>query len=125
MVEKIHSGRDFGDSECLKGLPLWKRLCGSLVLFLLGLCPVCESASGQSAQNSVKADAEAVKQSVISERIVAMEHYLTLAGSSRLKADALEFLIWDHLRLGHQTQAAQHARELLALEPVNPLAIAV
>jgi len=66
-----------------------------------------------------------VKQSVISERIVAMEHYLTLAGASRLKADALEFLIWDHLRLGHHAQAAQHASELLALEPVNSLAVAV
>ena len=78
MVEKIHSGRDFGDSECLKGLPLWKRVCGSIVLLLLGLCLVGESAGGQSAQSSVQAYAEAVKQSVISERIVAMEHYLTL-----------------------------------------------
>ena len=57
--------------------------------------------------------------------IVAMEHYLTLPGASSLKPDALEFLIWDHLRLGHQAQAVQHARELLAIEPVNALAVAV
>src|SRR5262249_36909028 len=125
MVEKAHSGRDFGDSECLKGLPLGKGICRSIAWLLLGLCLIHGSIRGQSAQTSIEAYAEAVKQSGISERIVAVEHYLRLAGASGLKADALEFLIWDHMRLGHQTQAVQHARELLAIEPVNPLAVAV
>jgi tetratricopeptide (TPR) repeat protein len=125
MVEKVHSERNFGDSERLKASPPWKRFCRHVTWVLLGLCVMRGSARGQSAQTSVEAYAEAVKQSVISERIVAMERYLTLAGASRLKADALEFLIWDHLRLGHQTQAVPHARELLAIEPMNPLAIAL
>ncbi|MGZ4897176.1 MAG: vWA domain-containing protein, partial [Candidatus Angelobacter sp.] len=38
---------------------------------------------------------------------------------------ALEFLVWDHLRLGHQSQSAQRARELLAISPGNPIAVAV
>ncbi|HET9364778.1 MAG TPA: hypothetical protein VFP71_07245, partial [Candidatus Angelobacter sp.] len=64
---------------------------------------------GQAAQSSVEAYADAVKQSVIAQRVTAMEHYLTLPGVGSLKVDALEFLIWDHLRLGHQPQALQHA----------------
>ncbi|HEY7404801.1 MAG TPA: vWA domain-containing protein [Candidatus Angelobacter sp.] len=94
-------------------------------VLLLICCVVSGAVCGQSAQTSVAAYADAVKQSVIAQRIVAMEHYLTLPGAGSLKVDALEFLIWDHLRLGHETQAAQHARELLAIEPVNPMAVAV
>src|SRR5215472_16188643 len=93
------------------------------VFLLVMLCTISSTGRGQQPQTSVEAYADAVKQSVISQRVVAMEHYLTLPGVSSLKVDALEFLIWDHLRLGHQTQAQQHARELLALEPVNPMAV--
>ena len=39
--------------------------------------------------------------------------------------DALEFLVWDHMRLGHQSQSAQRARELMAISPANPIAVAV
>ena len=95
------------------------------VILLFAFVAVCSTASGQQAQTSVEAYADAVKQSVIAQRIVGMEHYLTLPGVSSLKVDALEFLIWDHLRLGHQTQALQHAQELVALEPANPMAVAV
>ncbi|HKF49130.1 MAG TPA: hypothetical protein VKB38_17355, partial [Terracidiphilus sp.] len=94
-------------------------------ILLVTLCAMSGSVRGQQAQTSVEAYADAIKQSVIAQRIVAMEHYLTLPGVSSLKVDALEFLIWDHLRLGHQAQALKHAQELLALEPANPMAIAV
>ncbi len=103
-----------------------KRTFGKPAAILLLLFAVsCGVVWGQSAQTSVEAYAYAVKQSVIAQRIVAMEHYLTLPGVSSLKVDALEFLIWDHMRLGHPTQALQHARELLAIEPANPMAVAV
>ena len=46
-------------------------------------------------------------------------------GSSKLKTDALEFLVWDNFRLGHQSQSAQRAKELLAISPGNPIAVAV
>jgi len=88
-------------------------------------CVVSVTVRGQLSQTSVEAYADAVKQSVIAQRIVAMEHYLTLPGVSSLKVDALEFLIWDHIRLGHQAQALQHAQELVAMEPANPMAVAV
>src|SRR5215475_2563171 len=117
-----------GDSECLMDLLLRKIMFGKpAAILMLVLCVVSGMARGQSApaQTSVEAYADAVKQSVIAQRIVAMEHYLTLPGVSSLKVDALEFLIWDHLRLGHQTQALKHAQELLALEPANPMAVAV
>jgi tetratricopeptide (TPR) repeat protein len=103
-----------------------KRALGKpAAILLLMFAVVCGAVCAQSAQTSVEAYADAVKQSVIAQRIVGMEHYLTLPGVSSLKVDALEFLIWDHMRLGHQTQALQHARELLAIEPVNPMAVVV
>src|SRR5215472_12964511 len=125
MFGRVHSERNSGDSEWLERLlPRKITFAVSIVIAaFIGLASI--GARGQSAQTSVEAYADAVKQSVIAQRIVAMEHYLTLPGVSSLKVDALEFLIWDHLRLGHQTQAQQHARELLALEPVNPMAVAV
>src|SRR5215472_10574811 len=125
MFGRVHSERNSGDSEWLERLlPRKITFAVSIVIAaFIGLASI--GARGQSAQTSVEAYADAVKQSVIAQRIVAMEHYLTLPGVSSLKVDALEFLIWDHLRLGHQTQARQHARELLALEPVNPMAVAV
>jgi len=54
-----------------------------------------------------------------------MDRYLSMAGGSKLKTDALEFLVWDHFRLGHQTQSTQRAKELLAISPGNPIAVAV
>ncbi len=54
-----------------------------------------------------------------------MDRYVAMAGSSKLKTDALEFLVWDHFRLGHQSQSTQRAKELLAISPGNPIAVAV
>src|SRR5258708_28775184 len=54
-----------------------------------------------------------------------MDRYVAQAGSSKLKTDALEFLVWDHLRLGHQSQSTQRAKELLTISPGNPIAVAV
>jgi tetratricopeptide (TPR) repeat protein len=82
-------------------------------------------AQAQSAGSSLSAYADAIKQSTISERITAMDRYVAMAGSSKLKTDALEFLVWDHLRLGHQSQSMQRAKELLAISPGNPIAVAV
>jgi tetratricopeptide (TPR) repeat protein len=92
-----------------------------VVLYCIWPC----TAHAQSPENSISAYADAIKQSTIAERITAMDHYLSMAGSSRLKVDALEFLVWDHLRLSHQSQSMQRAKELLTLSPGNPIAIAV
>jgi tetratricopeptide (TPR) repeat protein len=110
--------------ECLKHLSRWNTIVrlaiAALLLIVLGV-----AARGQSAQSAVQAYADAIKESVIAQRITAMEHYLTISSGGSLKTDALEFLIWDHLRLGHQAQALKHAQELLAMAPNHPLAIAV
>jgi len=95
------------------------------IVFAIFICILPYAASGQSAQSSIGAYADAIKQSTISDRITAMDKYIALAGNSRLKVDALEFLVWDHLRLSHPSQSAQRARELLAISPGNPIAIAV
>jgi len=74
--------------------------------------------------NSLDAYSKAISQSAISERIKGMEQYLSMAGNGRLRMDALEVLIWDYTRLGNTAKGAQHAQELLALEPGNAVAVA-
>ena len=123
MSQSINSGYNSAFPEWLK-LPL--RISFSILLILvLAFAQSSCTAQTQSAGSSLNAYAEAIKQSTISERVAAMDRYLSMAGGSKLKTDALEFLVWDHLRLGHQSQSAQRAKELLAISPGNPIAVAV
>jgi tetratricopeptide (TPR) repeat protein len=121
MLKAINSGRNSAFSEWLK-VPT--RVSFSLSLILL-LAFAGVSCAAQSSGSSISAYADAIKQSTISERIAAMDRYVAMAGSSKLKTDALEFLVWDNFRLGHQSQSAQRAKELLAISPGNPIAVAV
>jgi tetratricopeptide (TPR) repeat protein len=127
MLENGTSGRkvNFGLSEQLKLQALLRFSLCALAVLMAFSAVVCDFAQAQQGESSISAYADAIKKSTISERITAMEHYLTLAGGSRLKVDALEFLVWDHLRLGHQAQSAQRAQELIAITPANPIAMAV
>jgi tetratricopeptide (TPR) repeat protein len=102
----------------------WASIRLSLIL-LLTIAGISCFVQAQSAGSSISAYADAVKQSTISERITAMDRYVAMAGGSKLKTDALEFLVWDHVRLGHQSQSTQRAKELLAISPGNPIAVAV
>src|SRR4029077_3700835 len=102
----------------------------SIVLLVLavstfGVRARAQSSVQSSATNSVSVYADAIKQSTISERISGLERYLTLPTSGTLRIDALEFLVWDHMRLGHQAQSAKHAQELLRVSPGNPIALAI
>ena len=121
MLSTTNSGRNSAFSEWLK-LPTRVSFGLSIILFLAFAGVSC---AAQSASSSISAYADAIKQSTISERITAMDKYVAMAGGSRLKTDALEFLVWDHLRLGHQSQSTQRAKELLAISPGNSIAIAV
>jgi Tfp pilus assembly protein PilF len=128
MLENGTSGRNSAFSEWLKLRARPTMLMSSRrmgIVFAIFACVLPYTAPAQSAQSSISAYAEAIKQSTISERITAMDRYVAMAGNSRLKVDALEFLVWDHLRLGHPSQSAQRARELLAVSPGNPIAVAV
>jgi tetratricopeptide (TPR) repeat protein len=122
----VFKNRTFGQNSAF---PEWLKLpppilSGVSVVLLLLWSSFC-FAQAQSAGSSISAYADAIKQSTISERVTAMDRYVAMAGGSRLKTDALEFLVWDHLRLGHQSQSAQRARELLAISSGNPIAVAV
>src|SRR5258708_2155249 len=122
MLKATNSGRDSAFSEWLK-LPMWVSFGSSLIL-VIALTEISCIAQAQSTGSSISAYADAIKQSTISERITAMDRYAAMAGSSKLKTDALEFLVWDHLRLGHQSQSTQRAKELLAISHGNPIAVA-
>src|SRR5690349_8646537 len=93
------SGNNPALSEWLKSR-LKPASCCMGIVFAIFICTLPYNAPAQSAQSSISAYAEAIKQSTISDRITAMDKYIALAGNSRLKVDALEFLVWDHLRLG-------------------------
>jgi tetratricopeptide (TPR) repeat protein len=121
MFKLTNSGRHSEFSEWLK-LPTRVSFKLSIIL-LLALIGV--SCAAQSAGSSISVYADAIKQSTISERITAMDRYVAMAGGSKLKTDALEFLVWDNFRLGHQSQSTQRAKELLAISPGNPIAVAV
>ena len=123
MSQSTNSGYNSAFSEWLK-LPPRVSFSLSLILVLALARPSCAQQT-QSAGSSLNAYADAIKQSTISERVTAMDRYLSMAGGSKLKTDALEFLVWDHLRLGHQSQSVQRAKELLAISPGNPIAVAV
>src|SRR6185312_10650037 len=105
MFGSVHCEHKSGNSEWLIRLLLRKIIAAMPITAFVLMCFAVCVALGQAAQTSVEAYADAVKQSVIAQRVTAMEHYLTLPGVGSLKVDALEFLIWDHLRLGHQPQA--------------------
>jgi tetratricopeptide (TPR) repeat protein len=121
MLKATNSGSNSAFSEWLK-LPTRVSFRLSIIL-LLAIAGV--SCSAQSGGSSISAYADAIKQSTISERIAAMDRYVAMAGSSKLKTDALEFLVWDNLRLGHQSESAKRAKELLAISPGNPISVAV
>jgi Tfp pilus assembly protein PilF len=121
MLKLTNSGHNSEFSEWLK-LPT-RVLFRLSIILLLALAGV--SCPAQSAGSSISVYADAIKQSTISERITAMDRYITMAGGSKLKTDALEFLVWDNFRLGHQSQSTQRAKELLAISPGNPIAVAV
>jgi len=123
MSQTINPGSNSAFSEWLK-LPMWISFGSSLIL-VIALAGISCTAQTQPSGGSISAYADAIKQSTISERITAMDRFVAMAGSSKLKTDALEFLVWDHLRLGHQSQSAQRAKELLAISPSNPIAVAV
>lgn len=127
MLENVTSGRDSGYPEWLAWLQSGARSAALTVMLILPAALLMGvRAHTQTAEpNSVSAYADAIKQSTISERINGLEKYLTLPGSGTLRIDALEFLVWDHSRLGHQAQSAQHAQELLRISPGNPIAIAI
>lgn len=121
MLKAKNSGSHSAISEWLK-LRSWASFGLSLLLVLALAKAPC---AAQTQSSGIQAYADAIKQSTISERITAMDRYVAMAGGSRLKTDALEFLVWDHLRLGHQSQSTQRAKELLAISPGNPIAVAV
>jgi hypothetical protein len=126
MLKIGTSGNNSALSEWLKSRPKPSTSLRCMgIVFAIFICILPYAGQAQSAQSSISVYADAIKQSTISDRITAMEKYLTLAGNSRLKVDALEFLVWDHLRLSHPSQSAQRARELLAISPGNPIATAV
>ncbi|HEU4415192.1 MAG TPA: VWA domain-containing protein [Candidatus Angelobacter sp.] len=128
MPKNLHCEKAPGYSEWLKSWsrPAWRvRRVVAAVVCLCFLAGASDIALGQSAPTGVEAYAQAIKQSVIAQRITYMDRYLSLSSNGSLKIDALEFLIWDHMRLGHQAQANQRALELLGTAPLNPIAIAV
>ena len=123
MSQSTNSGYHSAFSEWLKLLP--RVSFESLLIVLIAFAGISCVAQAQTAGSSISAYAYAIKQSTISERVTAMDRYVAMAGDSKLKTDALEFLVWDHLRLGHQSQSTQRAKELLAISPGNPIAVAV
>src|SRR3954454_23063789 len=67
----------------------------------------------------------AVKQSDTSRQIAGLEQYLGSNPSGSLRNDALAIVAWDYARSFDRTRAADKARQLLAKDNNNPVALAV
>ena len=91
---------------------------------VLSVCVLLAMAAAQSGTTSLELYARAMKQPRLSEQIAGLEQFIARAGNDFLKQDALEVLIWDYTRMGHQGDAQRHAGELLKIDPGNPVAVA-
>ncbi|HYH00778.1 MAG TPA: VWA domain-containing protein [Terriglobales bacterium] len=67
----------------------------------------------------------AVAERTTSARVAGLEDFLTSAPASTLRPSALAWLAWEYHRSGNAAQSSSAARELLALEPENALALAL
>lgn len=102
----------------------WHSARTRVVLTFLCVLGVISASRGQNSSSSVEQYANAIRQSTVAGQIDAMERYLPVAENGILKQDALTVLIWDYTRMGSLGHVEQRAKELLALDPSNPVAIA-
>jgi tetratricopeptide (TPR) repeat protein len=111
------------------GWTRWKRsgaLYAASSFLLVGLMLLLSAAAlAQSSDiNELDRYSAAVKQAGTSDRIAALEHFVSSASSS-LKIDAMELLVWDYKQQGNHPQATKWAQELAQADPDNGLALAV
>jgi hypothetical protein len=93
---------------------------------LLAVVAITCLASAQTSNTSgIEAYAAAMKQSSIADRITAMEHFLAMADSGALKADALEVLAWDYRQMSNPSKSTSAAEALLKLDQENAIALAI
>jgi tetratricopeptide (TPR) repeat protein len=121
------------ESSSLKRSSLWRRHCWTLclwyiaispALFPLPACAASQSASQASQPTSLEIYANAMKQPRVADQIAELERYLTVAENGILKHDALEVLTWDYMRMSSAEHVKQRAKQLLAMDPGNPVALA-
>jgi hypothetical protein len=67
----------------------------------------------------------AVKQSDPARQVAGLEQYLATNPSGSLHNDALAIAAWDYARIFDRPRAAAKARQLLAVDSKNPIALAV
>ena len=104
-----------------KSVALEHPLLLAFILFI-----ACCVASAQIANTSgLEAYTAAMKQSRIGDRIPALERFLALGDNGILKVDALQVLAWDYRQLGALASSQATARQLLALDADNALALAL
>jgi tetratricopeptide (TPR) repeat protein len=102
------------------------RVLVLVILVCLVSCCLLATGAAQSLDTAaLEAYLSAIKRPVITERAAAMERFLSIAGNSGLKLDALEVLTWDYLRTGDRAKSLSRARDLLAIDPMNPAALAI
>ncbi len=79
----------------------------------------------QSSTNELSQYTAAVARVQRSDRVVQLEHFANHAKSGPLKVAALEFVIWEYLRTKNFSHALAWADDLQAIDPDNPVALAV
>jgi tetratricopeptide (TPR) repeat protein len=92
------------------------------VLLALVLCATLSAQSNNSEQADYQAAATKAQPT---ERLAALENFLSAHPQSSLKLDALELLVWNSRTAGSLADLEHWTSQLLATSPANPLAAAV
>src|SRR5579863_6469850 len=82
-------------------------------------------ALAQNSSNELSAYTSAVARVHPSDRLAQLEHFAIDSSPGPLKIQALEFVIWEHLRTRNTGHAITWADELSNIDKNNPIALAV
>ncbi len=93
---------------------------------LLGLLAAVPAAFAQQASsNELSEYTNAVAHIQPADRLIQLEGFAIHAPAGPLKADALEFIIWEYLRTNRLSHGLSWANELSATDPNNAVALAL
>ena len=101
-----------------------RRALVSLTIWTLGCVSAFTCAAQTPNTSNLDAYRAAVTQQRLSDRLPALARFVA-SGPSSLRTDALQLLTWYEFQAGDRAQASQWARQLLQLQPANPIAATV
>jgi hypothetical protein len=105
--------------------PASSKLAARLLLGIFAAAAALPLVAQSSPGNDLSAYTQAVAHVQASDRRLMLESFALHTRSQPLKVDALEFVIWEYLRVRDISHAVTWANELATTDQDNPLALAL